>query len=331
MENQLIDKFGRKHEYLRISLLERCNLRCTYCMPEEGIELRNKMEFMTQEELLMIAKTFVELGIKKIRLTGGEPLIKKDFREILFQLSQLPVEISLTTNAVLLDKYIEDLQQAEVKNLNISIDSLIEDRFNQITRRKDYKRIIQNINRAIDANFKVKLNVVLMKGINDDELIDFIEFTKDRDVAVRFIEFMPFDGNQWDWSKKVSEIEIKNTLLQHYGNSITPLDNPPNSTAKNFKVENYTGSFGLISTLTNPFCDSCNRLRLTADGKIKNCLFSSEEISLLEPLRAQKDIRSIILSTVHKKHPQRAGINSFEDKEGAAIFSQNRSMTTIGG
>ena len=209
---KLIDTHGRVHDYLRISLLERCNLRCTYCMPEEGIVLREKSVFMSQEELLKIATIFVDFGIKKIRLTGGEPLLKKNFAEILHELSKLPVELTVTTNGILLDKYINNLKEAGVKKLNISLDSLQEDRFNAISRRTDFKRIRTNIDLAVRENFDVKLNVVLMKEINEDEIIDFIELSRTKAINIRFIEFMPFNGNQWDWSKKVSFAEIMNSV-----------------------------------------------------------------------------------------------------------------------
>ena len=329
---ELIDQYGRKHDYLRISLIERCNLRCTYCMPEEGIELRDKAEFMSQEELFSIAKTFVALGVKKIRLTGGEPLIKKNFAAIIKDLSSLPVELTMTTNAVLLDKYINELKDAGIWKLNISLDSLIPERFNKISRRKDFDRIRKNIDLAVKEGFDVKLNVVLMKGENDDEIIDFIKLGKKDAVNIRFIEFMPFAGNQWDWSKKVSFDSIMAVIHDEFGENQTLLEPvPPNSTSKNYRIHGFKANFGIISTLTNPFCDSCNRIRLTADGKIKNCLFSSAETDILGALREGKPIQELIQSSIWSKKEKRAGIQSFENESGADIFKQNRSMTTIGG
>ncbi|MGB1103286.1 MAG: GTP 3',8-cyclase MoaA [Crocinitomicaceae bacterium] len=328
----MIDKYGRKHDYLRISLLERCNLRCTYCMPEEGIQLRDKSEFMSEEELLQIVSVFVDFGIKKIRLTGGEPLIKKNFSSILKNLSEFPVELTMTTNGILLDRYIEDLQKAGMKKLNISIDSLEENRFNAITRRKDFKRIIKNIDLAHAAGFDIKLNVVLMKNINEDEIVDFVEMTGKERMHLRFIEFMPFDGNKWDWSKKVTEQEILSKVNNHFKSEhVIALPSPPNSTSRNFKVDSFKSTFGIISTLTNPFCDTCNRIRLTADGKIKNCLFSNNEGDILGALRAGKDIRSLIRQSILEKHEKRAGIKTFQTEGDAEIFKANRSMTTIGG
>lgn len=331
MANTLFDNFGRQHDYLRISLIERCNLRCTYCMPEEGIQLRDKSEFMTQEELIHLAKTFVDLGVRKIRLTGGEPLIKKDFAEILFQLGQLPVELAITTNGVLLDKYFSAMRKAGLKKLNISLDSLNEEKFNAISRRKNFKRIWKNINTAVSEGFDVKINVVLMKNVNDNEIIDFIRLSKSAPLKIRFIEFMPFNGNEWDWTKTVKHSEIIDQVDKYYAQQYSQQNTKKNSTSKNYKINGFKGDFGIISTLTNPFCDGCNRIRLTADGKIKNCLFSSNETDLLTALRNGEDILPLIKSSIQSKHEKKAGIKTFRHDDDASIYNNNRSMTTIGG
>ncbi|MBD3636323.1 MAG: GTP 3',8-cyclase MoaA [Crocinitomicaceae bacterium] len=328
MEQFLVDKFGRKHDYLRISLIERCNLRCHYCMPEDGIQLRDKSEFMSQEELFKIVDEFVALGIKKIRLTGGEPLIKKNFAEILKHLASLGVELNITTNGILLDKYWDDLKAANVKSLNISIDSLEKDKFNAITRRNYFDRVYQNIITAVEKGFDVKLNAVLIKNENDGEIIDFIELTKKYPFSVRFIEFMPFDGNKWDWSKTVSYETVLSLVNFEYGDKLKQLQTEPNGTSRNFQVKGYKGSFGIISSVTNPFCDSCNRIRLTADGKIKNCLFSEEETDLLTALRKGKDVKHLIFESINSKHKERAGLKAFEAKD---FKTRNRSMISIGG
>ena len=297
-------------------------------MPEEGIALRDKEEFMSQEELFHIVNEFVELGIKKIRLTGGEPLIKKNFAEILDHISSLGVQINITTNGILLDRYWKELKAANIDTLNISLDSLNKERFNKITRRDYYDRVWANIFTAIAEGFKVKLNVVLMKNENDDEILDFIELTKNHPLAVRFIEFMPFDGNKWDWSRTISYEAIVSQVNFEYGDTVQQLDTEPNGTSKKFKIKEYIGEFGIISSVTNPFCDTCNRLRLTADGKIKNCLFSGEELDLLAAHRAGNDIKSLIVQNVNGKHKERAGLLPFDDKDFA---SDNRSMISIGG
>ena len=327
--DQITDIFGRKHDYLRISLTDRCNLRCTYCMPEEGIALRPKKEFMTSEEIFQIASTFVELGVKKIRLTGGEPLIKKDFINILNQLSKLGIEISITTNGVLLHKFFDALLNAGVKNINISLDTLKQNQFNLLTRRNYFNVVYQNIEKAIELFDEVKLNIVLIKGKNDDEIKDFIELTKHKHINIRFIEYMPFDGNKWRKDLTVTQQDIDSILAMEYGISCIKLNDEAHSTSKNFKIENYLGSFGFINTITNPFCDSCNRIRLTADGKIKNCLFSSNEMNLLEPLRRGEGIKPLILKNILAKHQKHGGINSFE--KDSHIYNKNRTMIAIGG
>ena len=327
--NHITDAFGRKHDYLRISLTDRCNLRCTYCMPEEGVALRSKNEFMTSEEVIQIASAFVSLGIKKIRLTGGEPLIKKDFNNILHQLSRLGVEISITTNGILLHKHFDSLLEAGVTKVNISLDTLKRQKFNLITRRDYFDLVFKNIQNSLLIFDEVKLNVVLIKGKNDNELIDFIDFTKENKVNIRFIEYMPFDGNNWRKELTVTQSEINDILQLNYGNKIEKLLDDNHSTSRNFKIEKYLGTFGFINTITNPFCDSCNRIRLTADGKLKNCLFSSNEMNLLDPLRMGKDIIPLIFKNINEKFKNHGGINSFV--KDSHIYNKNRTMIAIGG
>ncbi|MBL4594564.1 MAG: radical SAM protein, partial [Flavobacteriales bacterium] len=221
---------------------------------------------------------------------------------------------------------------AGIKAVNVSLDSLKTSKIDDISRRKYGDRILSNINLLIDNGFKVKVNAVMMKGVNDDEIIDFIEWTKDKAITVRFIEFMPFGGNKWSWDKKISQQQMMDKVNDFYTEekvvSITP---KPNDTAVNFHIKGYKGSFGIISTITNPFCKTCNRIRLTADGKIKNCLFSNDETDLLSSLRNGDDIVPLMLSSIRHKKKERAGITSFNDAESEEIFLKNRSMTTIGG
>jgi GTP 3',8-cyclase len=329
-QKNIIDKFGRVHDYLRISLTERCNLRCFYCMPEEGIQLREKSEFMTTEELLDIAKTFVSLGVKKIRLTGGEPLIKKNAAHILRELGKLPIELAITTNAVIVDQFIDVMKEAGIKSVNVSLDSLIEKRFNDISRRNYFTRIMENIDLLLKNDFHVKINVVVIRGVNDDEVIDFIEWTKNSAVHVRFIEFMPFDGNNWNWEKKISYKEILDTAFAKYGDDqLYKIEDQPNDTSRNYRLIEAKGTFGIISSVTNPFCDSCNRIRLTADGKIKNCLFSQSETDLLKAQRNNIDLEPIIREAINSKEKERGGNDEFSDEMAEKL--KNRSMTTIGG
>ncbi|MBD0822989.1 GTP 3',8-cyclase MoaA [Aestuariibaculum marinum] len=331
-KNILQDTFGREHAYLRISLIERCNLRCSYCMPEEGVPLSPKRHLMTYEEIYDIAKTFVKHGVSKIRLTGGEPLVRKDFNVVLEKLASLPVELSITSNAVIIDKFIDILKTNGVKNLNISLDSLNRDKFKEITRRDNFEKVYNNILLLIKEGFNVKVNVVLMKGFNDNEIIDFIHFTKDLPISVRFIEFMPFDGNRWDMSKMVSYKDIMNHVFESFPEtSVERLQDAPNDTSKNYKIKDFAGSFAIISSVTNPFCDSCNRLRLTANGQLKNCLFSATESDILGTLRAGKPIEPIIEKAVKAKFKVRGGMNTLEKLQEPERHNQNRSMITIGG
>ncbi len=328
----LNDTHGRAHAYLRISLIERCNLRCTYCMPEEGVKLSPKSHLMTYEEIYTIAKTFVDHGVTKIRLTGGEPLIRKDFPVILERLATLPVELSITSNAVIIDKFIDVLKANNVNSINVSLDALDASKFKHITRRHEFKKVYDNIFLLIKNGFKVKVNVVLIKGFNDNEIIDFINFTKDLPINVRFIEFMPFDGNKWDMSKMVSYAEIMEYVHSTFPKEhVIRLQDAPNDTSKNYTITGYKGSFAIISSVTNPFCDSCNRLRLTANGQLKNCLFSSTESDLLTTLRKNEPIAPVIERAVRAKFKVRGGMDTLEKLEKPQLHTKNRSMITIGG
>lgn len=329
-QNILTDTFGRKHTYLRISLTERCNLRCTYCMPAEGVALSPKSHLMNAEEIYTIAKTFVDHGVTKIRLTGGEPLIRKDAQEILERLATLPVELSITTNAVIIDRYIEILKKCNISLVNLSLDTLDRKKFKHITRRDYFERVYNNILLLISEGFKVKLNCVLMKGFNDDEIIDFINLTKTSPLIIRFIEFMPFDGNNWNMDKTISYKEIMETVTSHFTNVIR-LKDAPNDTSKNYRIGDYDGSFAIISSVTNPFCDTCNRIRLTANGKIKNCLFSATESDLLTTLRQGQSIEPIIKQAISSKFKVRGGMDTLEKLQQPELHTKNRNMTTIGG
>lgn len=327
MKPQIVDTFGRPHTYLRISLTDRCNLRCFYCMPEEGIELTEKAHIMTLEEILQISKKFIDLGVDTIRLTGGEPLVRKNFDYLVRELSKLGATLKLTTNGILLDKYYDLFGEIGLKKINVSLDSLDKAKNAFITKRDYYDRIMQNIQDGMDRGFQIKLNVVLIKGVNDNEISDFISLTKKKDVTVKFIEFMPFAGNKWDWSKGVSEEEILTLAKKQFG-KVQTLDNPKHSTSNNFQIEGHKGTFGIVSTITNPFCSGCNRLRLTADGKMKNCLFANSETDLLTSHRRGENIEPIILEAIKRKKFSRDGMELKMDK---GHYEQNRSMIAIGG
>ncbi len=330
--NILQDSHGRDHTYLRISLTERCNLRCSYCMPADGVPLSPKSHLMSYEEIYDIAKTFVDHGVTKIRLTGGEPLVRKDIPVILDKLATLPVELSITSNAIIIDKFIDVLKTNGIKSINVSLDSLDREKFKHITRRDQFDKVYNNILLLVKEGFQVKINAVLMKGFNDNEIIDFIKATKDLPISMRFIEFMPFDGNKWDMSKMVSYQDVMEQVNQAFPESqIERLQDAPNDTSKNYKIKGYKGSFAIISSVTNPFCDTCNRLRLTANGQLKNCLFSSTESDLLKTLRSGQPIEPIIQKAVQAKFKVRGGMNTIEKLQEPKLHTKNRSMITIGG
>jgi molybdenum cofactor biosynthesis protein A len=327
MASQIIDRFGRPHSYLRVSLTDRCNLRCFYCMPEEGIELTEKENIMSLEEIISIASTFRDLGVDTIRLTGGEPTIRKNFEYLIRELAKLDVTLKLTTNGILLDRYLDVFKEIGLRKINVSLDTLDKARSVFITKRDYFDRIMNNLQIALQYQLEIKLNVVLIKGVNDREINDFIALTKDQHLAVKFIEFMPFKGNQWDWSKGVSKETIEQTVRSKFG-EVERLQDPKHSTSANYRVKGHAGSFGIVSTITNPFCADCNRIRLTADGKMKNCLFATNETDLLNPYRKGGDIKGLILESIKTKKFSRDGM---ELKMEAKHYEKNRSMISIGG
>lgn len=299
-------------------------------MPLEGVPHREAAKFMTTQEVVGIAKEFVNLGVTKIRLTGGEPLVKKGVDNIIRKLGKLPITLSLTTNGILVDRFIDVFKEAGITSINVSLDSLQEERFNAISRRLYFQKIKDNIQLLLNHDFRLKINVVLIKGTNDDEIVDFAQWSVREKISVQFIEFMPFDGNSWNREKTVSEAEILAKLEDHFGSeNIHKLEDGRNSTSKNFKIEGARGTFGIISTITNPFCDSCNRIRLTADGKIKNCLFSNDEADLLNSYRKRDDLTPIIQSALFKKKASLGGLKQLNNE--TIDTYENRSMITIGG
>lgn len=331
-KNILTDSFNRKHTYLRISLTERCNLRCSYCMPAEGIPLSPKSHIMTYDEIQTIAKIFVQHGVTKIRLTGGEPLIRKDFPVILKKLSELSAELTLTTNGVIVDRYLGVFKDCNLTKINLSLDSLDRNKFKEITRRNFFDRVYTNMLLLLKQGFTIKMNVVLIRGFNDDEIMDFIHLTKELPITVRFIEFMPFDGNKWNIDNMVSYREIMDVISEtNHLDTIKKLNDAANDTSKNYRIKGYKGSFAIISSVTNPFCDSCNRIRLTANGHIKNCLFSSTETDLLTPLRNGECIEPMIEKVMTSKFFMRGGMDTLEKLKDSDLHSLNRSMITIGG
>jgi len=323
------DGFGRVHDYLRISLTDACNFRCTYCMPDEQMQFKPSAHLMQVDEIDAIAGMFVNMGVKKIRLTGGEPLVRKEAAEIITRLSKYPVELTLTTNGSRANEFIPVFKNAGIRSVNVSLDTLKPDRFSAVTRRALFQNVWDNIQLMIKEGFHVKVNVVMMRGMNDDEITGFVEWTKTQPVHIRFIEFMPFSGNHWENEKVVSYQQILDTIAAEY--DFIKLRDEVNATAKKFKIYNHEGTFAIISTMSAPFCSTCNRMRLTADGKMKNCLFSKGEVDLLTAYRSGEDIMPLIKQCVLEKEEALGGQFTQDYKKIDADSLTNRSMIRIGG
>lgn len=327
MSKALVDSYGRQIRDLRIAVTDRCNFRCTYCMPEEGMEWVPRDEVLTFEEIERVARICVErYGLESIRLTGGEPTIRSHFPELVARLSALGIDLSMTTNGATLALMADDLAAAGLKRINVSLDSLREDRFIELTRRDRLENVLEGIEAAVSAGISpVKVNVVVMRGINDDEILDFARFGREAGVAVRFIEFMPLDADEkWSQKRVMPAAEILDLIHGEF--PVTQIENG-SSPATRFVYDDGRGEFGLISSVSEPFCETCDRIRLTSEGQIRNCLFSLEESDLRSLLRSggsDDEIAAVIESSVASKW---AGHSI-----GSSLFIRPRkSMSQIGG
>lgn len=325
----LIDSFNRKHTYLRISVTDRCNLCCNYCMPPTGIKLKERSEILTFDEIERLSRLFAFMGVNKIRLTGGEPLVRKDIPKLIRRLTNVPgiKTMGMTTNGVLLKSFTHELKQSGLTNLNVSLDSLRPSRFEMISGQQNFNDVIDGIYASLDAGFRpLKLNVVVMGGINDDELIDFVEFIRDKPINVRFIEYMPFRFNQWNQVKFISFQQMVENISERF--ELQPFElSDKYAVAKDFQIDGFIGTVSFITSMSDHFCGKCNRIRLTADGSIKSCLFHPAEVNLRSVLRSNLPddmIIEMIYSAITSKpfgHP--------EVEELVTI--DNRSMIQIGG
>jgi cyclic pyranopterin phosphate synthase len=298
-------------------------------MPEEDYHFTPNSKLMQADEIEAIAKTFVQEGVNKIRLTGGEPLVRKDFADILNRLSKLPIQLTMTTNATRLHEFVHEIKNAGIQSLNISLDTLQKERFILMTKRDQHEQVMRNIQLMLDNGIGVKVNVVAMKGINEEEIIDFIEWTKNSPIHVRFIEFMPFDGNQWNREKVITLQEILDKIKTKY--SCVPVERAAHETAKNYQVPGHKGSFAVISTMSAPFCGDCNRMRLTADGKMKNCLFSTSETDILSAYRKGENITALIHQNIATKKQALGGQFTTDLEKIEVNELHNRTMISIGG
>ena len=328
----LIDGHNRRINYLRISITDRCNLRCQYCMPKEGISQFGHSEILSYEESLRIAELAVIKGVNKVRITGGEPLIRRDAVRFISRLSQLQglEDLSLTTNGILLAEFAPALRQAGLKRVNISMDSLLPEKYRQITRGGELSRVWAGMEAARAAGISpIKINVVAIAGFNDQEVLNFARLTLQNPFQVRFIEFMPIGLlSQWQPEQFLSSEEIKRRIETHH--SLIPVTGNKNGNdgpARLFKFPEAAGEIGFISPISDHFCNTCNRLRLTADGKLKTCLFSDEEFDIKSLLRSGSNDEELErkLSEVISTKPLRHGFT------GSGIKRCHRPMVKIGG
>ncbi|OJI97158.1 hypothetical protein ASPVEDRAFT_122681 [Aspergillus versicolor CBS 583.65] len=293
----LTDTFNRQHDYLRISVTERCNLRCLYCMPEEGVPLSPPAHLLTSPEIVYLSSLFVSQGVKKIRLTGGEPTVRKDIVPLMQSIGELRRdglrELCLTTNGISLHRKLEPMVEAGLTGVNLSLDTLDPFQFQIMTRRKGFDAVMKSIDRILELNkmgagIKLKINCVVMRGLNEREILPFVELGRDRPIEVRFIEYMPFDGNKWSEGKMVSYQEMLDIIREKYP-TVEKVTDHKNDTSKTYRIPGFQGKLGFITSMTHNFCGTCNRLRITGDGNLKVCLFGNSEVSLRDIIRQQNN------------------------------------------
>lgn len=303
----MVDTFGRKINYLRISVTDRCNLRCRYCMPEEGVPNLQHNHILSLEDLARLARVGARIGIRKVRLTGGEPLIRKNLVSLVENIASIPEidDLALTTNGLLFADMAADLKKAGLNRVNFSMDTMVEERFQFITRRSGLDKVRAAIFKALELNMHpVKINTVIIRGFNDDEVMDFAELAYKYPLHVRFIEFMPIgDLLFWDKDKMVSSEEIQSILSSQY-HLVPEKVVEGNGPARYYQLEGGTGSLGFISPMSHHFCQQCNRIRLTADGKLRGCLYDKQEIDLKQALlsgASDGDLEELFLKAIQRK------------------------------
>lgn len=325
----LIDNHGRTINYLRLAVTDRCNLRCFYCMPENGIKYVNRKDLLTFEEMERLVHVFSELGVSKLRITGGEPFVRKGIMEFLEKAASIKKleEINITTNGTFTADKVNELQSLGIKSVNLSLDSLNKQRFFDITRRDEFNNVMKTFDRLLQSTIKVKINMVVMDGRNIDDLLPMVELTKNKQVDVRFIEEMPFNGTEgqgnatiWPASKILSHIKKKYELEK--------MVDPPNSTSSNYQPMGHQGNIGIIAAYTRSFCGSCNRIRLTPQGVLRTCLYSNLGVNFRDLMRAgasDQEIGDQLKRTIGKRAKDGFEAEKLRDN------SVSESMATIGG
>ena len=331
MTQKLIDSFGRVHNNLRISVTDRCNIRCFYCMPADDVVFMKREQLLSFEEIERVVRVGTTLGIDRIRLTGGEPLVRRELPRLIEMIAALPQihDIGLTTNGLLLPEQAQNLYSAGLRRINVSLDALDPERFREITRRDGYEKVIEGIHAAKAAGFDpVKVNAVSIRGMTEDQIVPFGQFARDAGVEIRFIEFMPLDAdNAWEREKVLFAHEVQRVLAD----GIQPLRpiGPVNDSApaSEFEFEDGKGRIGFISSVSRPFCQNCNRFRMTADGKLRNCLFSLEETDVKSLIRGEASDAAIAQAMLDSIAAKKEG----HEINTARFVQPDRPMYSIGG
>ena len=325
----LYDNHNRPINYMRLAVTDRCNLRCFYCMPESGIKYVNRKDLLTFEEMKRLVEVFSKLGISKLRITGGEPFVRKGMMELLEEISSNPhlTEINITTNGTFTKDYVDRMVAAGISSVNLSLDSLNKERFREITRRDLFDKVMSTYHALMDSPLKVKINMVVMEGRNIEDIIPMVELTRNEDVSVRFIEEMPFNGTEGQgnatfWPSHKTEEYI----TRHYG-EITKLEDAPNSTSSNFRIPGFAGSFGTIAAYTRTFCGSCNRIRITPQGTLRTCLYGKGVMNFRDMMR--EGFSDDELGNALKKALGQRARDCFEAEKQRRPLGE--SMATIGG
>lgn len=334
MGAKLTDRFGRVHDYLRISVTDRCNLRCVYCMPEEGMEFEPDDSLLSFDEIAAVVRVLAGRGVSKLRLTGGEPLVRKNVEQLVAMLAAIPgiEDIALTTNGIHLASRAERLRAAGITRVNISLDSLRPDRFAFVTRGGDIRKVLAGLEESVRVGFApIKLNVVLMKGINDDEIADFLRLTTERSLTVRFIEYMPIGHDDDGWRSRYlplsAVLEQCSAMGWTFGPAETIYGNGP---SRNYRIAGAPGSFGLIHPVSDHFCETCNRLRLTADGHIKPCLYWTDELNVRKAIGDDEAIERLFYRVLDIK-PENHEMAQALARAEQSHTPTSRRMSQIGG
>jgi cyclic pyranopterin phosphate synthase len=327
----LIDQLGRVHHSLRISVTDRCNIRCFYCMPNENVQFKPRHEILSFEEITRFVSVVSQMGVRRLRLTGGEPLVRADLPQLVGQLAALPEveDLALTTNGILLAEQAVDLREAGLERLNISLDTLSEATFEKISRRPGLDRVLAGIAAAQDAGFQnIRLNAIAIRSLTEDEIVPLAHFARERGLELRFIEYMPLDAEEhWQAADVLDGAAIRGRLEAEFG-PLNPVDPPhPSQPATDFEYADGGGRIGLINPVSQPFCEACDRLRLTAEGQVRNCLFSTHEWDARQLLRnggSDDEIADLVRDCVWAKAPAH-GIGSEQ------FVRPERAMYQIGG